>query len=93
MQREIAEEVFVESEHTERCVGLINDDLTEVGAVHLGVVHVFELDEPKVRAREESIIETGFHTPEELVADRESFETWSQICLDYLLGESESGGV
>ena len=31
-------------------------------------------------------------TPEELVGDRESFETWSQICLDYLLGESESGG-
>ena len=59
MKREIAEEVFLESGHTERCVGLINDDLTEVGAVHLGVVHVFDLDEPKVRPREESIIETG----------------------------------
>ena len=91
MKREIAEEVFLESGHTERCVGLINDDLTEVGAVHLGVVHVFDLDEPKVRPREESIIETGFATPEELVGDRESFETWSQICLDYLLGESDSG--
>ena len=92
MQREIAEEGFVETGYTQRCVGLINDDLTEGGAVPLGVVHVFELDEPKVRAREESIIETGFHTPEELVGDRESFETWSQICLDYLLGESDAGG-
>ena len=92
MQREINEEVFLETEYTERCVGLINDDLTEVGAVHLGVVHIFDLEEPKVRPREESIIETGFSTPEELVDDRESFETWSQICLDYLLGTSDSGG-
>ena len=92
MQREINEEVFLETEYTERCVGLINDDLTEVGAVHLGVVHIFDLEEPKVRPREESIIETGFWTPEELVDDRESFETWSQICLDYLLGTSDSGG-
>jgi len=91
MRREIAEEVFLETGYTERCVGLINDDLTEVGRVHLGVVHVFELDEPKVRPREESIIETGFAAPGELVGDRESFETWSQICLDHLLGESDSG--
>ena len=91
MQREIAEEVFLETGYTEQCVGLINDDLTEVGQVHLGVVHVFDLDEPKVRPREESIIETGFATPGDLVDDRESFETWSQICLDHLLGESDSG--
>ena len=91
MRREIAEEVFLETGYTERCVGLINDDLTEVGQVHLGVVHVFDLDEPKVRPREESIIETGFAAPGDLVDDRESFETWSQICLDHLLGESDSG--
>ncbi len=92
MQREIDEEVFLEAAFTQRCVGLINDDLTEVGRVHLGVVHVFDLDEPKVRPREESIIDTGFSTPEELVADAESFETWSQICLEHLLGVGEVGG-
>ncbi|HAB12801.1 MAG TPA: phosphoesterase [Planctomycetaceae bacterium] len=91
MRREIAEEVFLETGYTERCVGLINDDLTEVGQVHLGVVHVFDLDEPKVRPREESIIETGFAAPGDLVDDHESFETWSQICLDHLLGESDTG--
>ena len=91
MKREIDEEVFLETQFTERCVGLINDDLTDVGRVHLGVVHVFDLDEPKVRPREESIIETGFSTPDELIADRDSFETWSQICLEYLLGEAAAG--
>ena len=86
MHREIAEEVFVETTYKEECVGLINDDLTEVGKVHLGIVHIFDLDAPKVRAREESILETGFAPPAELIRDRERFESWSQICLDHLFG-------
>lgn len=85
MQREISEEVFVEADFRERCLGLINDDETEVGRVHLGIVHVFELEAPKVRPREESIIQAGFAPPSELARDRDQFETWSQICLDQLL--------
>lgn len=85
MRREIAEEIFLETGFTETCLGLINDDLTEVGRVHLGIVHVFELDAPKVRPREESIIQTGFAHPAELVRDRDAFESWSQICLDQLV--------
>ena len=84
MQRELDEEVIIETPYTERCVGLINDDQTEVGRVHLGIVHVFDLEEPKVRPREESIIETGFAPPAQLAQDRAAFETWSQICLDHL---------
>jgi len=87
MRREIDEEVFVETTYREQCVGLINDDETEVGRVHLGVVHIFDLDAPKVRPREKSIIEAGFASPSELVAERDQFETWSQICLDHLFGE------
>ena len=85
MQREIAEEVFVQSAFKENCLGLINDDETEVGKVHLGIVHVFDLEAPKVRPREESIIQAGFAQPAELVRDRDQFESWSQICLDQLL--------
>jgi predicted NUDIX family phosphoesterase len=84
MSREIEEEVFLESGYTQKCVGLINDDLTEVGRVHLGIVHLFELEAPKVRPREESIIETGFASPADLARDAPGFETWSQICLDHL---------
>ncbi len=90
MRREIEEEVFLECGYTQACVGLLNDDLTEVGRVHLGIVHLFDLDAPKVRPREESIIETGFASPAELAKDRESFETWSQICLDHLISERVS---
>lgn len=85
---EIGEEVFLETEFTEQCVGLINDDLTDVGRVHLGVVHIFDLEQPKVRPREESIIESGFAQPSQLAQQRDQFETWSQICLDYLLAQS-----
>jgi predicted NUDIX family phosphoesterase len=84
MRREIEEEVFVESAYSERCVGLINDDETEVGKVHLGIVHVFDLEAPKVRPREKSIIESGFAAPAELLADLDAFESWSQICLKHL---------
>lgn len=84
MQREIQEEIHLESAFEQRCIGLINDDLTEVGKVHLGIVHVFDLDEPKVRPREESMIETGFAAFDDLRDDLDSFETWSQICLQHL---------
>lgn len=85
MRREIEEEVFLESNFQETCIGLINDDLTEVGKVHLGIVHLIDIDEPKVRPREESIHEAGFAKPSELILARDQFETWSQICLEHLI--------
>jgi predicted NUDIX family phosphoesterase len=86
LRRELDEEVVLETPYRERCVGLINDDETEVGRVHLGIVHLFDLDQPKVRPREESIIDTGFADPVDLRSDRDQFETWSQICLEHLFG-------
>jgi predicted NUDIX family phosphoesterase len=87
MHREIGEEVYLETTYDESLVGLINDDQTEVGKVHLGIVHLFDLDAAKVRPREESIIETGFASPAELLQVRDEFETWSQICLESLFGK------
>ncbi len=76
----------MESGYSEQLVGLINDDETEVGKVHLGVLHIFELDEPKVRPLEESMIDTGFAPITDLLRDIDQFETWSQIALEYLRG-------
>lgn len=84
MKREIEEEIHVEAEWTERCVGLINDDESEVGKVHLGIVHLFELDIAKVTPREKSMINAGFASAEQLVSESSEFETWSQICLKSL---------
>lgn len=84
VQREVAEEVHLEAKFTNHVVALINDDSTDVGRVHLGVVHIFQLDSDAARKREAQITEAGFLSPEELGARRESLETWSQYCLDGL---------
>ena len=39
VEREVAEEVCVQTPHTDRVVALLNDDSNEVGSVHLGIVH------------------------------------------------------
>lgn len=87
MRRELEEEVAIDTPYREACVGLINDDETEVGRVHLGVVHVFDVDEPAVGPREDDIAEAGFLPVEELLADLARFETWSQICLRALFAD------
>jgi len=91
MQRELDEEVAIETDYTERCVGLINDDETEVGRVHLGIVHLFTLERPQVTPREDEIADAGFRPVEDLLGDLGPFETWSQICLKALFGESPTG--
>jgi predicted NUDIX family phosphoesterase len=86
MRRELEEEVAIESPYTARCVGLINDDQTEVGSVHLGIVHLFDMAQPAVRPREAEIIECGFRPADAILADMSGFETWSEICMRALFG-------
>ena len=82
MLRELEEEVAISGDFTSRCVGLINDDATPVGSVHLGIVHIFDLQSPQVVSREADLLECGFQSSQDLVADRKQFETWSQIALE-----------
>ena len=84
VDREVAEEVKVETSHTDNIVALLNDDTNEVGQVHLGVVHCWTLDSEKVERREQMITQLGFMTPDELHEVRDSLETWSQLCLEGL---------
>jgi predicted NUDIX family phosphoesterase len=84
MRRELAEEVRIETPYRASMAGLINDDLTEVGKVHLGVVHVFDVERTDVFPCEDDIVDAGFRPVGELLRDREQFETWSKICLEAL---------
>jgi predicted NUDIX family phosphoesterase len=84
VEREVNEEVQIETPFEDRIVALLNDDTTEVGRVHLGVVHVFRLQEAKVQKREAMITSLAFLTKSELLERRETLETWSQICVDQL---------
>ena len=84
VEREVNEEIKIDSPFEDRIVALLNDDTTEVGQVHLGIVHVFRLAEPKVQKREAMITNLTFLTRDELLGRREALETWSQICADSL---------
>ena len=84
VEREVNEEITIETSFEDRIVALLNDDTTEVGRVHLGIVHVFRLAEQKVQKREAMITNVSFLKKDELLARRETLETWSQLCLDSL---------
>src|SRR5678815_2862656 len=77
VEREVNEEVEIATPFEDRIVALLNDDTTEVGRVHLGVVHLFRLNEPKVQKREAMITNLGFLNRPQLVALRDNLETWS----------------
>ncbi|HJS08455.1 MAG TPA: phosphoesterase [Pirellulales bacterium] len=81
MRRELDEEVAIDCPYNERCVGLINDDETPVGQVHLGVVHLVELQRPAIEPREADLVDSGFSPVKDLLSDLSRFETWSQYCL------------
>jgi predicted NUDIX family phosphoesterase len=84
VEREVNEEIKIDTPFEDQIVALLNDDSTEVGRVHLGIVHIFKLQEAKVQKREAMITGLTFLTKEELTKRRESLESWSQICVDSL---------
>jgi predicted NUDIX family phosphoesterase len=84
LQREISEELHINSSYKQRAVALLNDDSTEVGRVHIGVVHVFECDSDDIACGEAVITDLAFLDQETLRAQRSDLETWSQICVDGL---------
>lgn len=86
MRRELEEEVIIETPYSERCAGMINDDETEVGKVHLGVVHIFDVETQAVQSREEEIAEAGFLSIEQLRDETNDMESWSRICFEALFG-------
>ncbi|MEZ6093023.1 MAG: phosphoesterase [Pirellulaceae bacterium] len=86
MQRELEEEVIINTTFEQRCVGLINDDESEVGRVHLGVVHIFDVQTQDIEPREADIIFAGFKPVEEILTELDNYETWSQFCVRALFG-------
>jgi predicted NUDIX family phosphoesterase len=82
MHRELTEEVLIDSPWTETPLGFIYDGRTPVGEVHIGVVHVLELEEPLVWPREAAIHDAGFAPLADLMRKRDEFETWSQFAME-----------
>src|SRR5580765_4121693 len=83
MRREVREEVEVE-EVSESAVGVINDDNTDVGYVHFGVVHVMQVANESVAGRRSGIVSPEFIPIPDAVKDAADYESWSRFCLEKL---------
>jgi predicted NUDIX family phosphoesterase len=84
VQREVKEELKIGTPFRNQTVALLNDDSNDVGRVHLGVVHIFELERADVQKGEAMITELQFLNRQGLAGRRDAMESWSQICLDSL---------
>ena len=66
VKREVCEELAIQGTFDAKPVGLINDDSTEVGRVHFGVVHVLFRTPETVKKNEQVITQVEFVPIEEL---------------------------
>jgi predicted NUDIX family phosphoesterase len=86
LRREWAEELDADFVPEFRLVGLLNDDTTDVGAVHLGVVYVADAAGRRVKIRETDKLTGEFVDREEVAAVAEHLETWSKLVFEQLEG-------
>ena len=84
LRREWHEELVADFEPAFTPYALLNDDTTDVGAVHLGVVVLADSGGRPVRVRETDKLSGAFATPAEVAAGIDHLETWSRIVFDAL---------
>lgn len=91
VRREVSEEIQIEEAIAQepRLICFVNDDSNDVGKVHFGVVFVMKLGKPSVAIRgERGIGKLNFRTLPELISNRDTLETWSQLLVDFLARDS-----
>jgi len=83
MRRELMEEVAI-GDVKDASVAVINDDSTEVGWVHFGVVHVVHVADESIAGRRSGILNPEFILIAEAVKNASAYESWSRFCLENL---------
>jgi predicted NUDIX family phosphoesterase len=83
MRRELLEEVDIDAAN-QPALAAINDDSTEVGYVHFGVVHLVRVADENVAGRRSGIVGPEFIPMAEAVKDPSGYESWSRFCLEHL---------
>jgi predicted NUDIX family phosphoesterase len=86
LRREWAEELEADFVPTFRLVGLLNDDTTDVGSVHLGVVYVADAAGRAVAIRETDKLTGRFVAPAAVAEVEAELESWSQLVFEQLEG-------
>jgi len=84
LRREWREEIEADFVPDFELVGLLNDDTTDVGSVHLGAVFVADATGREVAIREVEKLAGAFAQPAAVAAVRDEMETWSRLVFDAL---------
>jgi predicted NUDIX family phosphoesterase len=84
--REWQEELVAEFVPAFRPVGLLNDDTTDVGSVHLGVVYLADAGGRAVAIRETDKLAGEFVETAVVAAGTDRLETWSRLVFEFLEG-------
>lgn len=88
LRRELLEELDVRGRLELHAAGFLNDDATDVGAVHFGLVAVADARAAEVAIRETELMDGRFVPRAELLGlhrgERDRFESWSSLLLDQL---------
>jgi len=84
LRREWREEIEADFVPDFELVGLLNDDTTDVGSVHLGAVFVADATGREVAIREVEKLAGAFAEPAAVAAVRDEMETWSRLVFDAL---------
>jgi predicted NUDIX family phosphoesterase len=79
LRREWREELVADFVPAFRPVGLLNDDETDVGAVHIGVVYEADAAGRPVAVRETDKLAGSFADEMDVAAVRARLESWSEI--------------
>jgi predicted NUDIX family phosphoesterase len=86
LRREWGEEILAHFEPEFDLVGLINDDTTDVGSVHVGAVYLADARGRPVAIRETDKLAGAFADPIEVAAVVDRMETWSALAFAHLEG-------
>ena len=86
LRREWHEELRAAFEPDFRLIGLLNDDTTDVGSVHLGAVYLADSAGLEVAIRETDKLAGQFARPSEVAAVIDRMETWSALVFEHLEG-------
>ena len=93
LRREWDEELVADFVPAFRLVALLNDDTTEVGAVHIGAVYVADAAGRRVIIRETDKLSGAFVPPAEVEAVADGLETWSRLVFEFLVDPSAAASV
>jgi predicted NUDIX family phosphoesterase len=85
LKRELAEEVLLQPAGPPVFKGIINDESTAVGRVHVGFVYALECNSPAFTIQETDKMHGEWAGAEVIAARYESLESWSQMVFDRYL--------